>query len=164
MNSRCIRESDEAHSVFRVLEDKKHFLLCDDLEIHYFQLPNLRGIIDLSKAEIDEEAWLLFIRDVGRKTMDEINKLITSREVLKMAYDVYNKLNEDELMLEKLEAHEKYIMDRETALAIAKREGAKQNSKTIAYKLLQKNMPIHEIIETTELTIEEIEEIKKNGI
>ena len=85
-----------------------------------------------------------------------------------MAYDVYIKLNEDELMLEKLEAHEKYIMDRETALAIAKREGkeegAKQNSKTIAYKLLQKNMPIHEIIETTELTAEEIEEIKKNGI
>ncbi|MBN2220796.1 MAG: Rpn family recombination-promoting nuclease/putative transposase [Vallitaleaceae bacterium] len=163
VNSRCIRESDDAHSVFRVLEDKKHFLLCDDLEIHYFQLPNLRGIIELSKAEIDEEAWLLFIRDVGRKTMDEINKLITSREVLKMAYDVYNKLNEDELMLEKLEAHEKYIMDRETGLAIAKREGREEGAKEKQIEIAKNLLDILDdqtIALKTGLTIEEVHKLR----
>ena len=178
VNSACIHESNELHNTFKVLEQQEHFELCDDLEIHYFQLPNLYAIINKQEFN-DEEAWMLLIREAGRGNDALIRTLIDQKEVLKMTYEAYNKINNDELMREKLEAHEKYLMDKSNDLCEARREGEKvglergiqqgmqqgiekgfeQAQIDIAKKMLQSGVAIDIIEASTGLSLEEIEEL-----
>ena len=53
-------------------------------------------------------------------------------------------------------------MEEQAALSAAKDEGKKENKIETAKKLLKLKMPIEQIIEVTELTKEEIKEIKKD--
>ena len=53
-------------------------------------------------------------------------------------------------------------MEEQAALSAAKDEGKKENKIETAKKLLKLKMPIEQIIEVTELTKEEINEIQKD--
>jgi len=59
----------------------------------------------------DEETWMFFISEVGKDNEETIQSLVNKKDVLRMAYERYYELNESDLMREKLEAHEKYLMD-----------------------------------------------------
>lgn len=179
VNSSCILESDKLHNVFRVIESEEHFVLCNDLEIHYFQLPNLSGIItsyrfdedgfvEIAEHLNDEELWLLFIREVGRGNEKMIRTLLEKKEVLKMTYDVYDKLNNDELMKEKLEAHQKYLWDRSAREEDARKEGVEQGIEQgsqetkimIAKNLLLSGFTDEQIISTCCISLEQLNEVK----
>ena len=162
VNSTCIHESNQLHNIFKVLDNEEHFELCDDLEIHYFQLPNIYAI--MNKGEFnDEEAWMLLIREAGRGNDKLIHTLIDKKEVLKMTYDAYNKINNDDLMREKLEAHHKYLMDKSNDLCEARREGEKVGLERgrieIAKKMLVVGLSPEIIAASTGLSPEEIQKL-----
>ena len=80
-------------------------------------------------------------------------------------------LNEDEAKKFALLSQEKYETDRKIEMNGARKEGLKEGLKegernkaiSFALKLLNKNYNIKEISELTELSIEEIENLKKSS-
>jgi len=81
-----------------------------------------------------------------KKSIEEINAIVD--EVMNDE-EVYNALTIREL--------DEY--DRRSALSYAEEKGKRKNQIEMAKKMLNKNKPIEEIIEFTELTKEEIENI-----
>jgi hypothetical protein len=81
-----------------------------------------------------------------KKSIEEINAIVD--EVMNDE-DVYNALTIREL--------DEY--DRRSALSYAEEKGERKKQIEMAKKMLNKNKPIEEIIEFTELTKEEIENI-----
>lgn len=106
----------------------------------------------LLSTESEEVLELLAENDKEMSKVVEKLRYVSADDVTRFEYDQRHKAEMDH--------YARLKRNRDEGIE----EGAKQKSKTIAYKLLQMKMPIHEIVEATELTIEEIEEIKKNGI
>ena len=75
-------------------------------------------------------------------------------------------LNEDEAKKFALLSQEKYETDKRIEMNGARKEGLKEGERnkaiSFALKLLDKNYNIKEISELTELSIEEVENLKKN--
>ncbi len=161
VDSLCIYESEKNHNVFKVLEVNEHFLLDDDLEIHYFQLPKIHDIIMTDEGY---KSWMFFIKNLGDQEQDEmINELVEREDVFKMAYEEYSKISADDLVRERIEAHEKYLMDQRTRERIAHEEGIEQGvNKTkieMVQKALEKGLSIEDIADLTGLSVEEIKQI-----
>jgi predicted transposase/invertase (TIGR01784 family) len=165
VDSLCIYESEKKHNIFKVLEVNEHFLLDDDLEIHYFQLPKIHDIIVTDEGY---KSWMFLIKNLGDQEQDEmINELVEREDVFKMAYEEYSKISADDLVRERIEAHEKYLMDQRTRERIAHEEGMERGieqgvNKTkieMAQKALEKGLSIEDIADLTGLSVEEIEQI-----
>ncbi len=133
--------------------------------------------------------WMTFIKDVhDQKKKKLINRLLAKEGVFKMAYDEYSKINDDELMRERLEARQKFIWDMNTARSNAIKEGreigleegraegraeGKAEGKAegilegqsnalhqVALNMLSKSMDSSTISELTGLTLEEIQNLQ----
>ena len=139
----------------------KYVLLTDIIEINILELPKLKGVnIDVDKLAL----WLKFIQDpsnleVQEKVEEEENK------VLKQAMNELAHLSGTPGFRRLVEAREGFIRDQNTEKNAARKEGEEEGRKTrnleIAKKLLLKNMDIKDISEITELSIDEIEKLKK---
>ncbi len=81
--------------------------------------------------------------------------------VLKQAMEELSYLSGDPDFKRIVESRAMFIRTQNTEKSYAREEGKKENSIKIAKKLLSKNMNIKEISEITELSIEEIEKLKK---
>ena len=114
----------------------------------------------LLSTESEEVLELLAENDKEMSKVVEKLRYVSADDVTRFEYDQRHKAEMDHYARIKRNRDEGIEEGRQQG----REEGAKQKSKIIAYKLLQKNMPIHEIIETTDLSEEEVEEIKKNGI
>lgn len=134
--------------------------LTDIVEIDYLELKKVPKEYHSKKdmwatllsTESEEVLELLAENDKEMSKVVEKLRYVSADDVTRFEYDQRHKAEMDH--------YARLKRNRDEGIE----EGAKQKSKTIAYKLLQMKMPIHEIVEATELTIEEIEEIKKNGI
>ena len=66
MGYNAISESENLHTTFKVLEEDEHFILLEDLQIHYLELPKLpdKGIDDLDGVEL----WLSFLKEAPKES------------------------------------------------------------------------------------------------
>ena len=101
--------------------------------------------------------WLAFIDDYDREMVKVAEE---KNEKLKKARIEMNYLTGEAETRRLAELREKWEMDRVSAINHATRKGKEEKSIQIAKKLLKLNMPLEQIIEITELTKEEIENIK----
>ena len=103
---------------------------------------------------------MFFIKNLGDQEQDEmINELVEREDVFKMAYEEYSKMSADDLVRERIEAHEKYLMDQRTRERIAHEEGVNKTKIEMAQKALEKGLSYEDIADLTGLSVEEIKQI-----
>src|SRR5699024_3118368 len=168
-----IDETNKYHTEYKILEKDEHFLLTEDLSIHYIELPKFDDKKDIEYMEA-VELWLTFMKRIGEPGTEELlNQLIERSETLKMAKEMLEKISADERLREKYYAREKAKRDAISRLKYAERKGMKkgiekgvkkgieENKEKTAIKAIEIGLSIDEIIKLTGLTKEEIEKLKK---
>ena len=129
----------------RIYEDK---ILTEKLQFHYIQLPKFRTKCKRISTKLEE--WLTFIIN---ENMEAIN--MSENKYIKKAEKELKYLTGDEETKRLAYLREKAIRDEMAAIAKAKKEGKKETAK----KMLAKHVDIETIMEFTELTREEIENL-----
>jgi len=139
------------------LEKHREYEVLTGIKWYFIELPKFRKQNPDMNEKINQ--WLAFIDDYDREMVK-----VAEDEKLKKARIEMNYLTGEAETRRLAELREKWEMDRVSAINHATRkgieEGEKKNSIVIAKKLLKLNMPLEQIIEITELTKEEIENIK----
>ncbi len=145
-------------------------VLTDKLEIDIVELGKIKKLMEAGKISKRSKVgmWtriLLNPEEIGEEEMDEKEY----RETIEKYHEIIR--NEgllDRAFREKMQKRERYwqLKDaRDEGLAIGKEEGIEEGRREqqieMAKKMLEKNKPIEEIMEFTELTKEEIENIEK---
>ena len=142
-----------------VLEKHREYEVLTGIKWYFIELPKFRKQNPDMNEKINQ--WLAFIDDYDREMVKVAEE---KNEKLKKARIEMNYLKGEAETRRLVELREKWEMDRVSAINHATRkgieEGEKKNSIVIAKKLLKLNMPLEQIIEITELTKEEIENIK----
>ena len=148
---------EEIHKYFskwHICEDEcKNIILTKNFEIYIIELPKFEKYVNNSELS----TWVKFIKNPEVIKMSEIN----NNEPLKKAQNVLNEISDNEMEEELAFQRLMYIMDKKAIEAAGFDKGEKNAKLKIAKILLNKNMPINDIIEITELTKEEIENLKK---
>lgn len=133
---------------------KEDELATDYLELHYIELPKFVKKDPDTITNLEQWLWLFTDRRDKLEMAKELNKNV------KKAMEIIDEMSMDEKEWELYRSREMAIMDYEVNMSVSRKEGKKESQLQIAKKLLSKNMPIKEIIEITELTREEIENLQ----
>ena len=146
--------------------DYPKFILTPVLEIYIIELPKFNKYKKIEYKNLN--SWVKFIESPEVIDMEENSAISKAREVLE-------EISQDEHERYLAELRQKYIMDQKAIEDAGYDKGLKdgieqekketnkklkQQKKELAKKMLEKNMPIRDIIELTELTKEEIENLK----
>ena len=138
-----------------VLEKHREYEVLTGIKWYFIELPKFRKQNPDMNEKINQ--WLAFIDDYDREMVKVAEE---KNEKLKKARIEMNYLTGEAETRRLAELREKWEMDRVSAINHATRKGKEEKSIQIAKKLLKLNMPLEQIIEITELTKEEIENIK----
>ena len=123
---------------------------------YFVELPKFRKTHPDMNEKLNQ--WLAFIDDYDRgliKMAEEKNK------TLEKARFEMNYLTGDAAVRRMAELREKWEMDRISEIDYAETKGKEEKQIEIVKKMLKKEMSIELIMEITELSKEEIENIKK---
>jgi len=163
-NFEVFSDIKEYHTKWLMTEQKHKEKTLDELELHYIELPKFLKTKFDKQRKIDQ--WLLFIDYSKRELIEEI---MEENENVKEAVENMERLKSDEHTQYLAWLREKYTLEMNTAKKVGKKEGLeegieqgrKESKKEIVKKLLKAGIDIEVIIQTTELTKEEIEELQK---
>ena len=142
---------------FSMRHDTTNELLSDAIHVIYVELSKLKEVIKKPVDDMtDLEKWAVFFRYANVPEYREtVNKVIESKEVLKMAGNLLMSVSKDEHERAINRSRRMYQSDLESNLATAE----DRKAFAIARNLLKRNRPIDEIIEDTGLTIEEVKSL-----
>lgn len=136
-----------------ILKTRKK-ILTDKVEIHIIELEKLEENKNISDdKEID---WLNFLIN---PESEKVKKKMEENKELKEAKEKLDKITEDERMQQLAWWREKAIYESNTDKNLAFEKGQKEAIKKVGRKMKKEKMPIETIIEITELTREEIENL-----
>ncbi len=166
------KEMEQMETVWKITETKKRKkILTDDIEIHIIELPKARNMYEKNK-ENEKIQWMLFIDNPNSK---EVHKIMEKNKRVKEAVIKVKEMTEDEKMERLAFLRQKAILD-EDAIRDAGyddgfeegkedgiREGIKEGIKTGKIDMIKRlysiNMPIEQIANVTEMSIEEVKEV-----
>ena len=132
--------------------------MTDVLELYIIEIPKARKI--LKKEPKNELAqWVMFINDPNES---EVSEIMEDNKEIEEAMNELEKISKDKELRRVAELREKAIRDEKNGLRNAREEGIKEGIEQVAKKMLELNMPIQDIINTTCLTEKQILELKKN--
>ena len=143
------------HHRFTFYDAEAGVELSDIIEIHTLELEKLPEGAD--GTELYD--WAKFI---AADTEEELNMIAERNPQVAQAVVRLRELSADERARDLYERREKARRDQSSRERWAHQQGEKENSLTIATRLLKRGRPIHEIIEDTGLTREEVENLN-NG-
>lgn len=150
------KETQNYHSIFKIIEEKENIVLNKDLEIHFLELPKL------VEFRVDDplSGWGMFLKEPSSDIVEEAEETVKE---IKLAKKKLYVISSDEDEREKYRMREKARLDAASALATAelkgKVEGERLAKLSIAKSLLG-IIPNELIAEKTGLSIEEIELLK----
>jgi predicted transposase/invertase (TIGR01784 family) len=148
--------TDNYHSVFHLREDVEGYVLCDDMEFHFLELPKLRkATVDLNDRLVN---WLLF---VGAKSERMVEELAIKEPAIQKAKTVLDFLNQDEEARRLYELREQALKDEQHMLARAEKRGREEGKAETARNLLTLGVDVDTIAKATGLSQEEIEKLKQ---
>jgi predicted transposase/invertase (TIGR01784 family) len=161
-----ILPTDRFHSVFRLYEETEGFMLTNDLEIHFLELPKL-GETDV---QLDDPlvSWLLFVGAKDERTVEELAK---QEPVLRKAKTVLEFLNQSDEARKLYEMRVKALKDemnmiegakeegRAEGIAEGKEEGKLEGKAEVAKNLLALGMSVQEVAKLTGLPVTELEKL-----
>ena len=145
------------HTKWQIKESENgKTILTKDLEIHIIEMPKIKEKLE----EGSLKKWILFLENPEG---EETKKMAENEKEIKEAIETLEEISSDEAKERMAELRQKYIMDRAEELETAEEKGIKKGAEkeriAIARRMKEKNIPIDSIIEITELTREEIENI-----
>lgn len=153
-----LEEIEEYHTIWNLRENKhKEKILTKDIEMHILEIPKIKEILE------DELAlWLKFIDNPEDK---EVNEKMGEKRLSQIVREELAELSEDPDFEDIVWQRTIAIMDEDGFKRQAREEGLTEGKKAnkieIAQKLLKLEMPIKQIAEITELTEEEINNLKE---
>ncbi|MCK8825885.1 Rpn family recombination-promoting nuclease/putative transposase [Fuchsiella alkaliacetigena] len=165
LNFNYLAEMEKYHNCFLLKEKETNQLLTDLEEIHFIELSKLDENKYQKQEDIDNDLipWLLFLKNPESEVVKMIEERVKELEKAAKSLEV---LSQDEEAREIYEARQKAIHDYVTNLKEARRETRKETRKEtkaeIAKEMLQGNEDIEKIIKYTNLSKEELEEIKES--
>ncbi len=149
---------NKIHTSYHITEDETGHRLTEILEIHYLELPKLnkQGI------EKDEDTaiiqWLEFIETKSKEVME---MLASKNEDINKAYNKLQVMSKDEKSRMAYEAREAEIHDQKTRIKTAREEGINIGKIKVAENLIRMGLSVEQVATAAELTIEQVEEIKR---
>ena len=148
------------HEIVRLRRDYENEIMTDKMEIHFIQIPKF--VKEKRGVETKLEQWLQFISQVNSKGVE---LAMEKNKEIKKANDEYEYLTGEEAERRIAFLRDKAIRDEKSMRQGARDEGRQEGERTkqleIAKKLINRNMTTKEIMEITELTEKEIEELIK---
>lgn len=164
----------EYHTTWVLKERKNNYAgYFEDLELHFLELNKVRKNAIIKPKKLD--FWMWFI-DYTNKEM--VKMAYENEEQVREALEKLRELSADSALVDLMMREDFYEMDQIDRLEAAEEaaekrglergiergieKGKQEQKKEVARKMLKKGIDIEVIIETTELTIEEIEQLKKD--
>jgi predicted transposase/invertase (TIGR01784 family) len=144
------------HSVFRLREETERFVLTDNLEIHFLELPKLGA--DHQETSDLLVKWLLFLKAESEEKLEE---LAMSEPTIRKAVNVLEFLSQDAEARRLYELREKALKDELNMIEGAKAEGERQKAMEIAREMLAEGDSPERVARLTKLPLEEIEKLKQ---
>jgi predicted transposase/invertase (TIGR01784 family) len=154
---------DKVHTIWNLREKDNTDCSLKELEYHFLELPKFRK----SNPDLEEKInqWLTLIDTENKEWLEVVME--NNDNVKKAVNKVDDFVADDETRI-LIDLREKWQLDYNTDIAYAKKsglqqgieQGSKENKIKIAKKLLEKNYNINDIIEITELTKDEINNLK----
>ncbi|MBX6396615.1 MAG: Rpn family recombination-promoting nuclease/putative transposase, partial [Alicyclobacillaceae bacterium] len=160
--------TDRYHTTFHLREDVTGLLLTDLLEIHFVELRKLREqAVGLERRLV---RWMLFLTAKSRESLEG---LAMQDPAIKKALTTLEFLSQDEearrLYEERMKGLQTYMAEihgakeegRKEGREEGRKEGDRNARKEVAKKLLQMGLTIEQVVESTSLSREEVEAIRK---
>ena len=158
-----LKETDNWHSKFVIMEADKKFEFLEDLEMHFLELKKFKIFKDSKEIPRDRLArWMAFFKYADNESMIHIlEKIEQEEEGIAMAGSILRKVSQDEKARALYEDRMTWLRDTNSNLKRAKKEGIEEGeilrAKKIAKNLLKTGMTLEKIAEITGLTAEEIQ-------
>ena len=145
-------EEVEYHSTWKIIETNsvKKLILTDKFELDIIELSKIKGRENEKDQLLD---WLIFLEN---PESERVAQKMEENENLKEAVEKLDRISEDEKMQRIIELREKAIRDEHAIYA----KGVDDGIIKIAKNMLKENIDIEMIIKVTELTKEEIENLR----
>ncbi len=160
LDFKLFKDTEEFYSCFHLLEDIRHTLYSDKMEFHVLELPKLPK--ELQKNSSDMILWGKFI---SAETKEEFEMLAERNESIQSAYEQLQVISQDKQKRMEYTARQKAILDYNQGILEAEQRGIQQGEKQtcvkMVIKMLQKGFDIDTITELSQLSIEEIKQIKE---
>ena len=139
--------------------------MSDAVRIVYVELSKLDGILKKPVGDMtDPEKWAVFFQYAGVQSHREtVNRVIESKEVLKVAGDLLMSISQDEKERAVFRSRRMYQTDLASDMATAEDRGEKRKALAIARNALQMNMSIDDTVKLTGLTHDEVESLRSTG-
>lgn len=125
------------------------------MEMHFIELPKFKKKNPDMKARISQWLWLL----AGEE--EKVEMAEKENEEVKKAVETLNRISLDPKERERYESIIQAEFNHKISNQKFLEKGKKEEKIQIAKKMLQKDTPVEEVAEITELTEEEIEKIKR---
>lgn len=147
-------------------EDYSSIILTDVVQVYIIELPKFERFAKNSKSE-NLNLWTKFIKNPEVKIMDEnttnnndSTELQETRQAILEAQEKLEQISADEHEQRLADLREKYIRDQYNIEKTGFERGKSDEKKEIARKMLKDNLDIALIMQYTDLTKEEIEDLK----
>jgi predicted transposase/invertase (TIGR01784 family) len=167
------------HSCFVPKELVSNDVLSDHLVIHFIELPKFQKRSGFTSLF---EHWLGYFKYAGQQE-DVMRTLLESEPKLEKAHTLYKRFTQNDEMIELYEARMKYKRDHATLLRSAEKrgleegekrgleegqkrgleKGRRENREEIARTMLTKGMEVATIVEITQLSIQQIEQLRRKA-
>ncbi len=145
---------DKFHSVYRLKDCETHEELTDIIELHFIELKKMKHVKHADEVKSKLEAWLHFINQPDSEVVRELEAVESE---IKSAKAELIRLSGNKVERELFETRRQAMLDEASALAFAEEKGAKKEKLEIAKNLIQKGLDNGFIVETTGLSLEEVE-------
>lgn len=145
---------DKFHSVYRLKDCETHEELTDIIELHFIELKKMKHVKHADEVKSKLEAWLHFINQPDSEVVRELEAVESE---IKSAKAELIRLSGNKVERELFEKRRQAMLDEASALAFAEEKGAKKEKLEIAKNLIQKGLDNGFIVETTGLSLEEVE-------
>lgn len=190
VNFNLFDQTNKFHTTYHLYEDEEKFILTDNLEIHFFEMPKL--LKDWKENKLNPRnnllaRWLLLLGIVDKKNSKVYEDIFSELEVISMndenlqeVFQNWEKLSMDKDKWHEYESRLKVVLDdlaaqREAELreqeALEKgleegrergiKEGRKEVKVEIVKRMLQNGISIDEVVNLTGMSLEEVEGIRR---
>jgi predicted transposase/invertase (TIGR01784 family) len=147
-------EDDEFFHIFEYYDAERKVSLGGRSRIIILELSKVERVIEKpAEAMTTKERWAAYFRYMKDKSKREkINEIIKCEEGIAMASEVLVNISKDEVERARLLSEYKYVVDRQSSLVDAKREGKRE----VAQNMKGQGIPVSQIVECTDLSPEDI--------
>ncbi|MCA1990565.1 MAG: Rpn family recombination-promoting nuclease/putative transposase [Coleofasciculus sp. S288] len=149
--------------ISRFVLKEKEFLVdypIHDIELVFVELPKFNK--ELEELETLTDKWIYFIKSA--RSLESVPETMASVPEIKKAFEVANQANLTREELEDLEKREIYIHDQRNAIRRAMRQGREQGMRESQVEIAKRLLDVLDeemISQTTGLSLEEVQELKR---